>query len=119
MCNRKFRVGVLGLGISNISLLGLDRFRDCDITVRSRGPIDPSVLPRHLNIRRITVGNSWLDRIDEDLLIASPSVRRDAPELTNAVKRGCVITSDAEIFFDNKQYGLLKIVTVSTKNEDD
>ncbi len=26
---------------------------------------------------------------------------------------------DAEIFFDNKQYGLLKIVTVSTKNEDD
>lgn len=103
MCNRKFRVGVLGLGISNISLLGLDRFRDCDITVRSRGPIDPSVLPRHLNIRRITVGNSWLDRIDEDLLIASPSVRRDAPELTNAVKRGCVITSDAEIFFEENQ----------------
>ena len=99
MWQKHKRIGFLGLGASNRALLMLDRFSDCEITLRSRQMPDLSGLPRGLKIRRISVGDSWLDKIDEDMLIASPSVRRDRQELTNAVARGCVICSDAEIFF--------------------
>ena len=94
------RIGFFGLGVSNTSLMGLDRFRGCKITLRSDGKIDRSVIPRGLNIERIFEGADAARDINEDLLFFSPSVRRERAEFAEARERGVKFSSDCELFFD-------------------
>ncbi len=94
------RVGFLGLGRSNLSLLELESFKGCKITLRSNKKIDLSALPDGLNIERILVGSDQLTNIDEEMLILSPSVKRDIPELISAAERSVKLSSDAELFFE-------------------
>lgn len=51
---------------------------------------------------------AFLD-INEDMLILSPSVRRERPELKAAAARGVIITSDAELFFANNKAPLIAV----------
>ncbi len=93
------RIGFFGLGLSNLSLLQLERFKRCKITLRADSGIDRSILPSGLNIERIFEGKQAMCNIDEELLFFSPSVRRDRTELKQAAKRGVTLTSDCELFF--------------------
>ena len=98
------RIGFFGLGKSNLSLMTLERFKECRLTIRSDVRIDRNALPSGLNIERIYDGPSSTELIDENILFFSPSVRRDRPEFTEAAKRGVIFSSDAELFFEqNKQ----------------
>ena len=96
--NRPLRIGFVGLGVSNLSLLN----RVCDgrreITLRCDDPaeIPPAALARLKGLRR---GRRALEDINEDILILSPSVRREREELCSAAARGVILTSDTEIFF--------------------
>ena len=92
------RVGFIGLGISNLALAR--ELTGVDITVRDRGVLDCS----HLSMfesPRVFKGKDYLSDIDEDILVLSPSVRRDAPEIIGAVKGGAILTSDAELYFSD------------------
>lgn len=93
---RRPRIGLFGLGKSNLGVLELLRSSiPCfELTLRSDKSITSDI-----NADRIYTGKSAYREINEDVLFLSPSVRRDRPELTAAQKRGTVLTSDAELFF--------------------
>ena len=100
---RKPRIGFIGLGISNRALL--EDAAGYPMTLRGSARIDqlpPSKLYPELTVH---TGERALEDIEEDILLLSPSVRRDAPELIRAAMRGVVFTSDAELFFlDNSEH---------------
>lgn len=86
-------IGFIGLGVSNRCILR--RISDCQTVIRSLTA--PDGVP---DGARLISGDGYLDSIYEDILILSPSVRRDSPEIVAAAERGTVITSDAELFFE-------------------
>ncbi len=92
-------VGFLGVGLTNRALLTALLGRGYKITLRQTAPIEREGLAPQAKVARIYEGKAALDNIDEDILFLSPSVRRDGPELSAAVARGTVLTSDAELFF--------------------
>ena len=91
------KVGFFGLGRSNAALLRLIG-DSSEVTLRSDGVIRPEDIPEGAKIGRIYEERDALRDVDEDILIFSPSVRRDRQELLSAFERGCAFTSDFEIF---------------------
>ena len=97
-----FKAGIVGVGKSNCGIvqylrrIGMKFY----LTVRSEVAISDEAL-KVLGAERVLVGKSQLSDIDEDILFLSPTVHRDAKELIVAKKRGVILSSDAELFFDN------------------
>lgn len=92
-------VGLFGLGRSNLALLNLLPEKT-PVTLRSDGKIERGTIPSSLKIKAIYEGAAALENIDEDMLILSPSVRRERPEIALALASGKTVTSDAELFFE-------------------
>lgn len=95
------RVGFFGLGRSNASLLSCLPLDKCRITIRSDEKIDREKISKEISVERVFEGKNACQDIDEDILIFSPSVRRDRAEFCEARERGVIFTSDAELFFEN------------------
>lgn len=91
------RLGFLGLGVSNTALIEAVCDMHLDITLRQNSPIDRAYIAGYAP-SRIFEGERALDMIDEDILILSPSVRRDSASLLSAKERGTILTSDIELF---------------------
>lgn len=92
------RIGFFGIGKTNLALLAELSGSDREIVLRSDGKIDRKALPDGVRIAGIFEGCDSCRMIDEDVLIFSPSVRRDRQELLRALGRGTIFTSDTEIF---------------------
>ena len=107
--NGRIKVGLYGLGKSNLGVLELLRSRASafELTLRSDDPISADV-----GADRCFFGRSAMDFIDEDIIFLSPSVRRDCPQLIRARDRGTVISSDTELFL-SQFHGPLYAVTGS------
>ncbi len=93
------RVGFFGLGKSNLSLMSLLP-SDTEVALRSDAQFDRKKLSAAFKLCRIYEGEHSCDNISEELLILSPSVRRDRPDILSASERGTLITSDHELFFE-------------------
>ncbi len=52
---------------------------------------------------RLFLGENADHEIFEDIVFLSPSIRRDTPALLKAQARGILLTSDAEVFFENNK----------------
>lgn len=94
------RVGFLGFGKSNLGIFSyLSKRCDFEVILRASLPIDaPSVSPKFTYF-----GKDMLAKIDEDILFLSPSARRDVFEIEEATKKGVIISSDAEFFFEKSK----------------
>ncbi len=103
MIEKGCRVGFFGLGCSNSALLGCLPLDNCSITLRSDRVIDRGSVPSGVRIERIFEGKDACQNIDEDIVIFSPSVRRDRAEFCEAEARGVIFTSDAELFFESNE----------------
>ena len=97
------RVGFFGLGKSSLHLLRSLPLDKCRVTLRSDGEIDRTVIPTSIRVERILTGESGCAEINEDVLFLSPSVRREREELLKAKERGVILTSDAELFFEENR----------------
>ena len=91
-------VGFFGIGKSNLALLSLLAETDTPVILRSDKKIRRDILPEGLSVCGIFEGNEAVRNIREDVLIFSPSVRRDRAEFLVAEERGVELTSDFEIF---------------------
>ena len=91
-------VGFFGIGKSNLALLAMLAGTGVPVILRSDKEIRREILPEGLNLVGIFEGDAAARDIREDLLIFSPSVRRDRAEFLAAKQRGCIFTSDFEIF---------------------
>lgn len=92
------RVGLVGLGVSTLAVA--DYFRGdavlWSVRDKRRAITDASRLPKDTKMH---LGDGYLESIDEDVLVLSPSVRRDTPELLRAEARGCLLTTECELFY--------------------
>ena len=101
-------VGFFGLGRSNLALMRMMSDRS-KIILRSDQKIRQDDIPRDVKIAEIFDGDDAAKHIREDFLVFSPSVRRDRSEFSNAARRGCVFTSDFEIFLAGNEKPLFLV----------
>ena len=116
-------IGFFGIGRSNLSLISMLP-RGADIVLRSDKPIGAGA---HREIERLKERGQLgtvkifeeqgaLRDIEEQILVVSPSVRRNRAELISAMERGVQITSDAELFFERARGCLLAVSGSSGKS---
>ena len=103
------KIGFFGLGKSNLSLISTLPLEKCRITLRSDQPIMRENIPRVKRVERIFDGERSCDLIDEDILIFSPSVRRERRQLDEARTRGVIFTSDLELFLEENEKPLFAV----------
>ena len=97
------RVAVLGIGVSNRPLLSLlcqagAVVTACDKkTEEELGEVAHQLRQQGVELH---LGKNYLEGLDQDVIFKSPGIRPDVPQLEEARRRGCQITSEMEVFFD-------------------
>ena len=94
-------VAVIGIGVSNRPLIRLLLDRGIAVTGRDK-KTDLGDLGAELAAHgcRLQLGADYLRDLTEDVIFRTPGLRPDVPELSAAVERGSVLTSEMEVFFD-------------------
>lgn len=95
-------VSVIGIGVSNKPLVDLLCREGIHMTLRDkRTPEQMGTLSEELTEKGcdIRFGPGYLDELHEDVIFRTPGLRPDIPELLAAVKKGSVLTSEMEVFF--------------------
>ncbi len=93
------KLGFFGLGKSNLDILSrLPSGKR--VILRSEEPL-PSLPKTKAHILTVYEGKCAFDCPEEDLLICSPSVRRERKEFIPFRKKGIKFSSDCELFFEN------------------
>jgi len=98
------RIAVIGIGVSNLPLIRFLLDAGADITARDIKPLDElSAEVKELCEKRglsVICGAGYLDGIDEEIIFRSPGLRPDVDKIAEAVRRGAVLTSEMELFFE-------------------
>ncbi len=98
-------VTLLGAGVSNMPLAGYLAAKGAHVTARDKKSGadlgENAQKLRELGVSLIC-GESYLENICEDYVFRSPGFRPDLPALLQARENGSVITSEMELFLDNR-----------------
>ncbi len=95
------RVVVLGIGISNKPLIQMLLSYGAIVTAcDKKDDLTPELVSLMRMGAKFSLGEKYLDNLDCDLLIRTPGMRPDLPQILAAKKRGAKITSEMELFFD-------------------
>ncbi|MBR5515123.1 MAG: UDP-N-acetylmuramoyl-L-alanine--D-glutamate ligase [Clostridia bacterium] len=97
------RVAVIGMGISNLPLIQYLLKEGALVTGRDRKELSEmgeNVLSLQEKGVKLICGKDYLKNIDEEYIFRTPGMRYDTPELAEAVKKGAVLTSEMELFFE-------------------
>lgn len=98
------KVALIGAGVSNMPLVGFLTGLGAAVTVRERRE-ESEILDISRRIReaggRLVCGDGYLVGLDEDIIIRSPGIRPDTPELGAAAARGALIFCEMELFIRN------------------
>lgn len=94
-------VAVVGVGISNKHLLNVLKDIDTKIVLRDKAEITDDIkeLLKGKNVSFIT-GENYLENIEEKYIFRSPGIMSSQKEFEEAIKKGSVLTSEMEAFFD-------------------
>lgn len=97
------KVTVIGMGVSNTPLVEYLLANGAHVTARDRkSPQELSEKARELLERGVSLihGENYLDNIDADIIFRTPGLRYDTPQISEAVSRGALLTSEMELFFE-------------------
>ena len=97
------KVAVLGLGVSNQPLVRLLLQYGCDVTGCDRTPrekLEESVLELERLGCKLSLGDTYLDNIDADVVFRTPGMHPGNPALEALRRRGAEVTSEMEVFFE-------------------
>ena len=95
-------VAVIGIGVSNRPLIELLLDRGVAVTAcdrQERAALGPYADTLEEKGARLRLGPDYLEGLREDVIFRTPGMRPDLPQLTAAVARGSVLTSEMEVFF--------------------
>ncbi len=96
------RICVIGIGVSNKPLIDKLLSEGCDVTVcdkRSATELGED-FTRLLSLgAKFSLGESYLDNLDYDIVFRTPGLMPFDEHLTNAAANGAVVTSEMEVFF--------------------
>ena len=106
-------VGFFGLGKSNIALFEYlsKNYEGLSFTLRSDKAVDTSIA-----FDRTLFTIEAREEINEDIIFFSPSARRDCEEFLSAEKRGVILSSDVEFFFDVKTFPAITVTGTDGKS---
>jgi len=91
-------VALIGAGVSNMAAVDLLLSLGARITARDgKADAEKEASLRSKGVATV-FGESYLENLCEDVLLKSPGIRPDVPEIAEAVKNGSVLTSEMEIF---------------------
>jgi len=96
-------VAVIGIGVSNRPLIDLLRSRGIAVTACDKKTREAlGTTGDELEAAGVTLrlGEDYLGQLTEDIIFRTPGMRPDLPQLTAAVARGSIITSEMEVFFE-------------------
>ena len=96
-------VGVLGLGVSNRPLTRLLLEHGCRVVGCDRAPrekLDDEVLELERMGAELHLGDSYLERVNADVVFRTPGMHPDHPALEQLRRGGAQITSEMEVFFE-------------------
>ena len=97
------KVAVLGIGVSNTPLIRMLLRAGVEVTAcdkRRREDFDDRVEELESLGANVCLGEDYLEHLEgQDIIFRTPGMRPDLPQLTAAVKRGSVLTSEMEVFF--------------------
>ncbi len=95
------KVVVLGIGISNKPLIQMLLSYGATVTACDRNDeLTPELVSLMRMGAKFSLGEKYLDNLECDMLIRTPGMRPDLPQIQAAKKRGAKITSEMELFFD-------------------
>jgi len=97
------KIAVLGIGISNKPLIKFLVKNGAIVTAFDRKlPEELGDTYNELKELKISfsLGEDYLKNLDHEIIFKTPGMRFDIPELLEAKKRGSVVTSEMEVFFD-------------------
>ena len=98
------KIAFIGFGVSNFDSICLFLSKDLDVTVLDR--ISEDRLDKKADClkrkgAKFVCGDGYLNCLsDFDIIIRSPGVYFNKSELQDAIKKGVVVTSEMELFFD-------------------
>ena len=93
-------VAVIGMGVSNTPLINLLLNAGASVTIRDKADvISDTAKAFEARGAHLKFGQNYLEDITEQIIFKTPGMRPDIPELNAARERGCVVTSEMEIFF--------------------
>ena len=98
------KVTVIGLGISNTPLIPWLLSRGAIVTARDKKEFDnlPEAVKAYSGQGvNFVCGEGYLSGIDADVIFKAPGLRYDLPEISEAVEKGAVLTSEMEQFFED------------------
>ena len=96
-------VAVIGIGVSNQPLIQLLLSRGIRVTAcdkKNREALGILAEQLEANGCSLRLGEGYLDGLTEDVIFRTPGMRPDLPQFTAAVKRGSILTSEMEVFFE-------------------
>ena len=97
------RIAVLGLGVSNRPLVRLLLEFGCDVTGCDRTPrdkVDAEVLELEALGCRLSLGDTYLDDVEADVLFRTPGMHPGHPAIQALARKGAEVTSEMEVFFE-------------------
>ena len=100
---RDKRVLFCGVGMSNIQLVYRFLEGGAEVTVcdrRTREQLGQTADEIEAAGGRLQLGDDYLSRLDGDIVFRSPGISFSLPEFTGARRKGVVVTSEMEVFFD-------------------
>ncbi|MCI8573463.1 MAG: UDP-N-acetylmuramoyl-L-alanine--D-glutamate ligase [Oscillibacter sp.] len=94
-------VAVIGIGVSNRPLIELLLSRGVSVTACDKktelGHFGEELKESGCHLQ---LGEDYLNDLNADVIFRTPGMRPDLPELTAAVERGGILTSEMEVFFE-------------------
>ncbi len=97
------KVAFCGIGTSHLPLIKLFSQKGAIVTAcdsKSEAQLEDTINQlRPFNIS-FKLGNNYLENLDVDIIFRSPGLKFFSPEFIDAQKRGIVVTSEMELFFD-------------------
>lgn len=97
------RISVCGIGISNLPLIDFLLSAGAVVTARDMkekeflGEIASDLEKKGV---RLICGENYLDNIDDEIIFRTPGLRYDKPGFVEAIKKGALLTSEMQVFFD-------------------
>lgn len=96
-------IALVGIGVSHTSLIELLAKKGLRVTAydrRSREELGEVCQRLEAAGARLELGPKYLQRLRGDIIFRTPGMNYNTPELMEARKAGCVVTSEMEVFFD-------------------
>lgn len=98
------RIAFCGIGRSNLPLVSLFSRYGADITVcdaKEKSAFSDEIIDEITsNGAKIRCGKDYLDNLDVDIIFRAPGMYYNLPVLQEFRKKGVVVTSEMEVFFD-------------------